>query len=121
MPLVEVIRGEKTSDETIATAVAYAKTLGKSPIVMNDGPGFLVNRLLLPYMNEAALLLVRRREHLVDRAGGERVRHADGTDHAVRRGRTRRGRTCGADDGRGVSGSRRAGEDHRAAVRAKIA
>jgi 3-hydroxyacyl-CoA dehydrogenase/enoyl-CoA hydratase/carnithine racemase len=57
MPLVEVIRGEKTSDATIATAVAHAKALGKSPIVMNDGPGFLVNRLLLPYMNEAALLL----------------------------------------------------------------
>ncbi|MCI0491978.1 MAG: 3-hydroxyacyl-CoA dehydrogenase NAD-binding domain-containing protein [Planctomycetes bacterium] len=57
MPLVEVIRGEKTSDATIATAVAYAKALGKSPIVMNDGPGFLVNRLLLPYMNEAALML----------------------------------------------------------------
>ncbi len=57
MPLVEVIRGEKTSDATIATAVAYAKSLGKSPIVMNDGPGFLVNRLLLPYMNEAAMLL----------------------------------------------------------------
>ncbi len=57
MPLVEVIRGQKTSDATIATAAAYARTLGKSPIVMNDGPGFLVNRLLLPYMNEAALLL----------------------------------------------------------------
>src|SRR3954447_5044062 len=57
MPLVEVIRGKKTNDETIATAAAYARTLGKSPIVMNDGPGFLVNRLLLPYMNEAALLL----------------------------------------------------------------
>jgi 3-hydroxyacyl-CoA dehydrogenase/enoyl-CoA hydratase/3-hydroxybutyryl-CoA epimerase/3-hydroxyacyl-CoA dehydrogenase/enoyl-CoA hydratase/3-hydroxybutyryl-CoA epimerase/enoyl-CoA isomerase len=57
MPLVEVIRGKKTNDETIATAAAYARVLGKSPIVMNDGPGFLVNRLLLPYMNEAALLL----------------------------------------------------------------
>jgi 3-hydroxyacyl-CoA dehydrogenase/enoyl-CoA hydratase/3-hydroxybutyryl-CoA epimerase/3-hydroxyacyl-CoA dehydrogenase/enoyl-CoA hydratase/3-hydroxybutyryl-CoA epimerase/enoyl-CoA isomerase len=57
MPLVEVIRGQKTSDATIAAAAAYARTLGKSPIVMNDGPGFLVNRLLLPYMNEAALLL----------------------------------------------------------------
>jgi 3-hydroxyacyl-CoA dehydrogenase/enoyl-CoA hydratase/3-hydroxybutyryl-CoA epimerase/3-hydroxyacyl-CoA dehydrogenase/enoyl-CoA hydratase/3-hydroxybutyryl-CoA epimerase/enoyl-CoA isomerase len=56
MPLVEVIRGRQTSDATIATAVEYAKALGKSPIVMNDGPGFLVNRLLLPYMNEAALL-----------------------------------------------------------------
>lgn len=57
MPLVEVIRGQKTSDTTIATAVAYARALGKSPIVMHDGPGFLVNRLLLPYMNEAALLV----------------------------------------------------------------
>ena len=44
MPLVEVIRGAKTSDETVATAVAFAKAIGKSPIVVNDGPGFLVNR-----------------------------------------------------------------------------
>lgn len=57
MPLVEVIRGEKTSEETIATAVAYAKRIKKSPIVVGDGPGFLVNRVLLPYMNEALLLL----------------------------------------------------------------
>ncbi|REJ66444.1 MAG: multifunctional fatty acid oxidation complex subunit alpha [Planctomycetota bacterium] len=57
MPLVEVIRGEQTSDETIATLVAYAKRIGKSPIVVADGPGFLVNRLLLPYMSEAAQLL----------------------------------------------------------------
>jgi 3-hydroxyacyl-CoA dehydrogenase/enoyl-CoA hydratase/carnithine racemase len=57
MPLVEVIRGAKTSDETVATAVAYAKFIGKSPIVVNDGPGFLVNRLLLPYMNEALELI----------------------------------------------------------------
>ena len=58
MQLVEVIRGEKTSDETVATAVAYAKRLGKMPIVLKDGPGFLVNRLLLPYMNEALELLL---------------------------------------------------------------
>ncbi len=58
MPLVEVIRGPKTSDATIATAVALAKRIGKSPIVVNDGPGFLVNRLLLPYMNEAVELLL---------------------------------------------------------------
>lgn len=56
MPLVEVIRGERTSDNTIARLVAYARRLGKTPVVVNDGPGFLVNRLLLPYMNEAALL-----------------------------------------------------------------
>ncbi|MBA3483242.1 MAG: multifunctional fatty acid oxidation complex subunit alpha, partial [Pirellulales bacterium] len=57
MPLVEVIRGRATSDDTIATATAYARRIGKSPIVVNDGPGFLVNRVLLPYMNEALLLL----------------------------------------------------------------
>lgn len=49
MPLVEVIRGEKSSDETIATVVAYATKLGKTPIVVNDCPGFLVNRILFPY------------------------------------------------------------------------
>lgn len=49
MPLVEVIRGEKTSDETIATVVAYANAIGKTPIVVNDCPGFFVNRVLFPY------------------------------------------------------------------------
>jgi 3-hydroxyacyl-CoA dehydrogenase/enoyl-CoA hydratase/3-hydroxybutyryl-CoA epimerase/enoyl-CoA isomerase len=52
-----VIRGRATSDDTIATAAAYARRIGKSPIVVNDGPGFLVNRVLLPYMNEALLLV----------------------------------------------------------------
>ncbi|MBI4082123.1 MAG: fatty acid oxidation complex subunit alpha FadB, partial [Candidatus Lambdaproteobacteria bacterium] len=50
MPLVEVIRGKATDAETLATVVAYAQKLGKTPIVVNDGPGFLVNRILLPYM-----------------------------------------------------------------------
>ncbi len=57
MQLVEVIRGKQTSDLTVATAVAYTKQIGKLPIVVNDGPGFLVNRLLFPYMNEAIELL----------------------------------------------------------------
>ncbi len=57
MKLVEIIRGKSTAETTIATAVTYAKRLGKMPIVVNDGPGFLVNRLLLPYMNEALELL----------------------------------------------------------------
>lgn len=48
MPLVEVIRGEKTSDETLATVVSHALALGKKPIVVNDCPGFLVNRVLFP-------------------------------------------------------------------------
>lgn len=58
MPLVEIIRGSATSDFAIATAVAYAKHIKKSPIVVQDGPGFLVNRLLLPYMSEAVELLL---------------------------------------------------------------
>ncbi len=57
MKLVEIIRGEQTSDEAVATAVAYSKRIGKSPIVVKDGPGFLVNRLLFPYMNESLELL----------------------------------------------------------------
>jgi len=57
MVLVEVIRAEATSDETTLTTVAFAKRLGKVPVVVADRPGFLVNRLLLPYLNEAALIL----------------------------------------------------------------
>ncbi|MEL0657527.1 3-hydroxyacyl-CoA dehydrogenase NAD-binding domain-containing protein [Psychromonas arctica] len=57
MPLVEIVRGEQTSEETIAKAVAISKAWGKVPIVVNDCPGFLVNRILLPYLNEAAYLL----------------------------------------------------------------
>jgi 3-hydroxyacyl-CoA dehydrogenase/enoyl-CoA hydratase/3-hydroxybutyryl-CoA epimerase/3-hydroxyacyl-CoA dehydrogenase/enoyl-CoA hydratase/3-hydroxybutyryl-CoA epimerase/enoyl-CoA isomerase len=57
MELVEVIRGEKTSDETVATIVSLAKQARKTPIVVKDCAGFLVNRVLFPYMNEALLLL----------------------------------------------------------------
>ncbi len=57
MPLVEVIRGEKTSDETVIKTVRIAKKLGKTPIVVKDVAGFCVNRILLPLMNEAAYLL----------------------------------------------------------------
>lgn len=49
MPLVEVIRGEKTSDDTVAKVVKYALQMGKTPIVVNDCPGFYVNRVLFPY------------------------------------------------------------------------
>ncbi|MDG1709186.1 MAG: 3-hydroxyacyl-CoA dehydrogenase NAD-binding domain-containing protein, partial [Emcibacteraceae bacterium] len=49
MPLVEVIRGEKTGENAIARTVAYATAMGKTPIVVNDCPGFLVNRVLFPY------------------------------------------------------------------------
>lgn len=74
MPLVEVIRGEKTNDQAIATIVKLSKKLGKTPVVVKDVPGFLVNRILLPYMNEAAYLLqegagISRIDYLVEKFG----------------------------------------------------
>ena len=57
MPLVEIIATKKTEDWVIATCVALAKKQGKTPIVVNDGAGFYVNRILAPYINEAGILL----------------------------------------------------------------
>lgn len=57
MPLVEVIRGEKTSQATLAKVVAWASKMGKTPIVVNDCPGFFVNRVLFPYFAGFSLLL----------------------------------------------------------------
>lgn len=67
MPLAEVIVHEKTSDETISTTVEFARRQGKTPIVVQDGAGFYVNRILAPYMNEAANVLL----------SGEPVEHLD--------------------------------------------
>jgi len=69
MPLVEVIRGEKTSDETVAAVVAYASRMGKTAIVVNDCPGFLVNRVLFPYLAGFAGML----EEGVDFVGIDKV------------------------------------------------
>jgi 3-hydroxyacyl-CoA dehydrogenase/enoyl-CoA hydratase/3-hydroxybutyryl-CoA epimerase len=57
MPLVEIIRGKQTSDETIASVAALTSEIGKFPIVVEDVPGFLINRILIPYLNEAVYLL----------------------------------------------------------------
>lgn len=67
MPLAEVIAHEKTSDETISTTVAFARKQGKTPVVVKDGAGFYVNRILAPYMNEAANLML----------AGEPIEHID--------------------------------------------
>jgi 3-hydroxyacyl-CoA dehydrogenase/enoyl-CoA hydratase/3-hydroxybutyryl-CoA epimerase len=56
MPLVEVVRGARTSDGAVATLHRLALDLGKTPVVVRDGPGFWVNRLLMPYLNEAVHL-----------------------------------------------------------------
>lgn len=67
MPLAEVIAHEKTSDETISTTVEFARKQGKTPVVVKDGAGFYVNRILAPYMNEAACLIL----------AGEPIDHID--------------------------------------------
>jgi 3-hydroxybutyryl-CoA dehydrogenase len=53
LPLVEIVRGLSTSRRTIDEATAFALRIGKSPIVVNDAPGFVANRILLPMINEA--------------------------------------------------------------------
>ncbi|NIN71552.1 MAG: fatty oxidation complex subunit alpha [Gemmatimonadetes bacterium] len=57
MPLVEVVRGEQTADDSLATAFELAVHLGKTPIVVKDSPGFVVNRILAAYLTEAGYLL----------------------------------------------------------------
>jgi 3-hydroxybutyryl-CoA dehydrogenase len=54
MTLVEVIRALQTSDESFATTMELAKKLGKTPVAVNDAPGFVSNRVLMPLINEAA-------------------------------------------------------------------
>ena len=67
MPLAEVIAHEKTSDQVISSTVEFAKKQGKTPVVVKDGAGFYVNRILAPYMNEAANLIL----------DGEPIEHID--------------------------------------------
>ena len=57
MTLLEVVRGQATSDETLATALAVAAQMGKTPVVVKDSPGFVSNRILCPMINEAILAL----------------------------------------------------------------
>jgi 3-hydroxyacyl-CoA dehydrogenase/enoyl-CoA hydratase/3-hydroxybutyryl-CoA epimerase len=56
MPLVEVVRGKKTSDEAVAFAMQVALKLDKTTVITKDSPGFIVNRILAPYLREAAVL-----------------------------------------------------------------
>ena len=58
LKLVEIVRGRETSDETAAAIVALAEELGKTPAVANDFPGFVSNRILMPFINEAAYALM---------------------------------------------------------------
>jgi 3-hydroxyacyl-CoA dehydrogenase/enoyl-CoA hydratase/3-hydroxybutyryl-CoA epimerase len=69
MPLVEVIAGQRSSPEAVATVHAFAIELGKTPVLVRDAPGFLVNRILMLYLNEAMRLLAEGvRIEVADRA-----------------------------------------------------
>jgi 3-hydroxyacyl-CoA dehydrogenase/enoyl-CoA hydratase/3-hydroxybutyryl-CoA epimerase len=57
MPLIEIVRGKKTSEETVSTIATLSRKLGKLPVVVNDGPGFLVNRILMSCLGEAVTML----------------------------------------------------------------
>jgi 3-hydroxybutyryl-CoA dehydrogenase len=74
MALVEVVRGRQTSDATVEAASALARRAGKTPVVVKDSPGFVVNRLLCPMLNEAAL------------AYGEGIASARDIDEAMKLG-----------------------------------
>ena len=83
MRLVEVVRGMETSDETLTLGVDVAKQMGKTPVVCKDSPGFIVNRVLIPMINEAIFLLQEGPEgmmtpQMIDQAMTEGANHPMG-------------------------------------------
>lgn len=69
MQLVEIVRGSRTSEMVLATAVQFVKSIGKLPVLVKDSPGFLVNRILLPYMVEAVRIFAEGHSvEAIDRA-----------------------------------------------------
>ena len=79
MALVEVIRGLQTSDETVAAVQGLAERLGKTPIVIKNSPGFVVNRILVPMLNEAIFALQEGRASADDIDTGMRL----GCNHPI--------------------------------------
>ncbi|MEW9671741.1 3-hydroxyacyl-CoA dehydrogenase NAD-binding domain-containing protein [Ammoniphilus sp. 3BR4] len=73
MPLIEVIRGKKSSQENVEKAYQFAKDLGKVPVIAGDTPGFIVNRVARPYYNEGLRIL------------GDRVATAEQIDHIMKK------------------------------------
>lgn len=69
-PLVEIVRYQATSDATVAEAIAYTQSIARLPVVVRDSPGFLVNRLLVAYLNEAMVMVCQGVDlRVLDRAG----------------------------------------------------
>ena len=78
MELVEVVRTDSTSPAAISRLVRLVKKLGKTPIVVEDSPGFVVNRILFPYLAEAVRMVCEGEERDLDRPHAQTLRHADG-------------------------------------------
>ena len=95
MQLVEIVRGPRTDAATMNTALGYVKGIGKLPVIVKDSPGFLVNRILLPYMAEALRLYFEEGYDAarIDRHHA-RLRDADGAVAADGRGGRGRGQPC---------------------------
>ena len=70
LPLVEIVRGMQTSQETVDTAEQFVTQLGKTPVIVQDSPGFVANRILLPMINEAVFTL---QDGVADAAGIDAV------------------------------------------------
>jgi 3-hydroxyacyl-CoA dehydrogenase/enoyl-CoA hydratase/3-hydroxybutyryl-CoA epimerase len=85
MPLVEIIKGEKTSDEALARVFDYTLAIGKTPIVVNDSRGFYTSRVIGTFVNEALAMLGEGVEPGVDRARGFAGRLPGSAAAAVRR------------------------------------
>lgn len=82
MRLVEVVQGMETSEETVALGVGVAKQMGKTPVVCKDSPGFIVNRVLIPMINEAIFLLQEGQDGtLTTRAIDQAM--TEGTNHPM--------------------------------------
>ncbi|TLY31848.1 MAG: 3-hydroxybutyryl-CoA dehydrogenase [Nitrospirae bacterium] len=83
MRLVEVVQGMETSEQTVALGVGVAKQMGKTPVVCKDSPGFIVNRVLIPMINEAIFLLQEGQDGIltsqaIDQAMTEGANHPMG-------------------------------------------
>ena len=119
MPLVEVIRAEQSSERAIATTVAYAQAMRKTPIVVNDCPGFLVNRILFAYFGGFNRLVADGGNIVRDRQGYGALRLADGAGLPPRRGRSRHRQARRRRHGRGLprAHGQRGRDRHRRDVR----
>ena len=89
LPLVEVVRGERTREDEVSKATAFVTAIKKLPLIVKSCPGFLVNRVLVAVHDGGRAPLRGRHAARQDRSGRAQIRHADGTARADGPGRSR--------------------------------